>query len=89
MTQDEAKMAQDGPHGNQDGPKMRHTGFQMAQDGPKMRGTGRQDGPRRPQDATQWAPVAQDGAKMKQDRSRSVRMNAAEGSWRELWELVG
>ena len=41
------------------------------------------------QDATHWDPVAQDGAKMKQDRSRRVRMNAAEGSWRELWELVG
>ena len=29
---------------------------------------------------TLWAPVAQDVAKMKQDRSRRVRKNVAEGS---------
>ena len=75
-------------HGHQDGFKMRRAGPQMAQDDPKMRGTGRQDGPRRPQDATHWAPVAQAGAKMKQDRSRRERMNAAEGSWRELWDCL-
>ena len=46
----------------------------MAQEGRKMRHTGPQ--------------MAQDGAKMKQDRSRRVRMNAAERSWREVWELV-
>ena len=30
--------------------------------------------------------MAQDGTKMSQDRSRRLRRNAAEGSWRELVE---
>ena len=70
------------PHGDQDGPKVRQTGLQMA---PRCEALGA----KMAQDAPHWAPVAQDGAKMKQDRSRRVRKNAAEGSWRELWELVG
>ena len=41
------------------------------------------DGPRWPQNATHWA---QDGAKMGKDTPRRVRMNAAEGSWREVVE---
>ena len=53
----------------------------MAQDGAKMRHTG----PQMAQDDT-GPQMAQDGVEMKRDRSRRVRMNAAEGSWREVVE---